>query len=56
MILIFSLLVIFFTLSRLIVQKQLKEENNEELLGILVFISIALSANAQLLWKYPVKD
>lgn len=30
MILIFSLLVIFFTLSRLIVQKQLKEENNEE--------------------------
>ena len=30
MILIFSLLVIFFTLSRLIVQKQLKEESNEE--------------------------
>lgn len=46
---------IFFTLSRLIVQKLLKEENTKKLLGILLFISIALSANAQLLWKVSGK-
>lgn len=28
----------------------------KKLLGILLFISIALSANAQLYGKYPVKD